>query len=445
MSLVVSKAIRIAEKQRLIHGISEDDPYFRYLADDTEMEFVNICRRCIPLDAVCFDIGANIGVKALALSEIAPNGRVYSFEPAPTVYPILVSNIAENGCRNVDTKQIALSNTDGEVLFHDNSAYGHIVTTNGVRVPALNLTTIVNSMGLDRLDFIKIDTEGFEFKILKSGYEVIKKFKSVVYFEFNTWTLIAHSRTDPVEFLEWIFDNFLCVAKVNRSRDEPLTPLTRQDLLKFLYANMLDDSCVSDLVVTTRMPRFWPGSARAVLETYHTHNDAHAVLHEQADATLPVQRGRLSSLRRVFRFLMSVILTQDNADAPTQANGYRVYASRLCHSRRRPDNGTTPFQLIAIGCRPGPWLNLTCRSTVAPSDLDSMSRTCPAMCPRKPLSVRKMGASKSGLCSRNLCRVPCSWPAMSPATANLKERFSPSTSSMRRLPKILCIKRVNLD
>jgi FkbM family methyltransferase len=271
---MIAKRVRIAGKERLLHGISQDDAYFRNLADDMENEFVDVCRRCIPPDAVCLDIGANIGVKTLALSEIASHGHVYSFEPSPTVYALLALNTAEC-CRNVETLQIAVSDIDGKVSFHDASAYGHIVTTGGVQVEAMTLASIVEARGLDRLDFIKIDIEGFEFKILKSSLEVLKKFRSVVYFEFNTWCLLAHSRTHPLEFLEWIFDNFPLVGKINRtSSQELVTPLLRQDIMSFLYANIFEDGCVNDLVVAAAMPDFWPGSAQAILQNFRTHNNA---------------------------------------------------------------------------------------------------------------------------------------------------------------------------
>ena len=78
--------------------------------------------------------------------------------------------------------------------------------------------------------------------------------------------------------------------------------------------------------------------AGAVLETFHLHDNAHAVLHEQTDATLLSQRrgglrslrrlipgrlrslrrmipGRLRSLRREIRFWASAIRAHDNADA----------------------------------------------------------------------------------------------------------------------------------
>ena len=83
---MVTKSIWVAEKRRLIRGISPDDPYFLSLSDDTETQFVDVCRRCVPPDAVCLDIGANIGITTLALSAIAFKGRVYSFEPSPTSY-----------------------------------------------------------------------------------------------------------------------------------------------------------------------------------------------------------------------------------------------------------------------------------------------------------------------------------------------------------------------
>ena len=250
-----SNSIRIAGKKRIINGISDHDPYFKNLADDMENEFVKFCETYVSADAVCLDLGANIGIKALALSEIAINGRVFAFEPSPTVYPLLVLNVTENDCRNVFPQQLAVSDADGDIFFHDNSAYGHIISEGGVRVTAKTLNTIIASLQLDRIDLVKIDIEGFEYKVLRSGWEALKRFNPLIYFEFNTWCLIAFSRTDPVAFLEWIFDTFEFVAKVNRgSPDIPFTRLSRGDLMGFLHNNLVVEGCVNDLVVSTQPP-----------------------------------------------------------------------------------------------------------------------------------------------------------------------------------------------
>jgi SAM-dependent methyltransferase len=67
--------------------------------------------------------------------------------------------------------------------------------------------------------------------------------------------------------------------------------------------------------------------AGAVLETFHLHNNAHAVLHEQTDATSPQQRrsglrslrreilGRLRALKRAISFRRSAIRAYDKVDA----------------------------------------------------------------------------------------------------------------------------------
>lgn len=128
------------------------------------------------------------------------------------------------------------------------------MTDGGVRVTG-TLDTIIESLQLDRIDLVKIDIEGFEYKILRSGYEALRRFNPLIYFEFNTWCLIALSRTDPVAFLEWIFDTFEFVAKVNRGTpDNPITRLARGELLGFLHHNLTVDGCVTDLVVAAQPP-----------------------------------------------------------------------------------------------------------------------------------------------------------------------------------------------
>src|SRR5688500_6464155 len=95
-----SKTIRIAGKKRFRSGLA-NDRYFRELRNDKAAAFVRRCDEYVPVDAVCLDFGANIGVTALALAEIATERAIYAFEPSPTAYPLLVSNVKDNDCRNI--------------------------------------------------------------------------------------------------------------------------------------------------------------------------------------------------------------------------------------------------------------------------------------------------------------------------------------------------------
>lgn len=249
-----SKTVRIAGKKRFISGLANDQ-YFRKLGNDTESAFVRVCDEFVATNAVCLDLGANIGVTALALSEIAPDGTIYAFEPSPTVYPLLVSNVKDNDCRNIRTRQLAVADIDGKATFFDKSAYGHISADGEVEVATATLETIVGALQLDRIDFIKIDIEGYEYKVLRSALTLLRRFDPIIYFEFNTWCLLANARSDPVEFLEWIFANFSFVAKVNPySAATSLTRKQPQDARWFLHQNILAESCVSNLLICGRPP-----------------------------------------------------------------------------------------------------------------------------------------------------------------------------------------------
>nr|WP_075088707.1 FkbM family methyltransferase [Verrucomicrobium spinosum] len=60
-------------------------------------------------DAVALDVGANIGVTSLILSERLRSGRVFAFEPGETVFQLLQENLKNNAVSNVDAYHQAVS------------------------------------------------------------------------------------------------------------------------------------------------------------------------------------------------------------------------------------------------------------------------------------------------------------------------------------------------
>jgi FkbM family methyltransferase len=210
-------------------------------------------------DYVCFDIGANIGVKSLFLSRHCPQGRVIALEAGPTVARCLTANITTNEARNVVLHHAAAAGYDGILSFQEASAWGH-QGAGGVEVEALTLGTLAARHEIQRLDFIKIDVEGGEFPVLKSSLELINRFESLVYMEFNTLTLLVEGDVNPREFIQWICENFRFVYALNRElTGELLTPVTSNDECRvFLYRNLVNDGCVTDLVMSNAAYRFVP-------------------------------------------------------------------------------------------------------------------------------------------------------------------------------------------
>ena len=139
------------------------------------------------------DIGAQTGSYTL-LSKFLKNCNFFSFEPFIETYNILNDNIKINNINNVKTYNIALS--DNKSLAEFNICKSH----NGLHTLGNNVKRfndidkrIVHTDTIDNIfyendipiDFIKIDTEGYEYFILKGGINTIKKYKPIIQIEWN--------------------------------------------------------------------------------------------------------------------------------------------------------------------------------------------------------------------------------------------------------------------
>lgn len=152
--------------------------------------------------AVVFDIGANIGAFALPIANrVGKTGRVYAIEPSHRAIKKLNQNITINEhLANVITPlQCFVSN--GEVMPQKvyslwnmsqkaNRHKHHLgileLTQDAVE---LKLDDIIKEAQIDKIDLLKIDVDGYETTVLKSGIESIKKFNPIIFIEFCEYAL----------------------------------------------------------------------------------------------------------------------------------------------------------------------------------------------------------------------------------------------------------------
>ncbi len=258
-----SKSITVGGHTFRLHGVAADDPYWAGMHEEFEPEFQRLCRHLVQPDYVCLDVGANIGIKTLYLSRHCPQGQVVAVEAGAAVADCLATNIAANEAHNAVPVHAAAAGHNGAVCFDEASAWGH-VDPGGIEVEALTLEEVVRRRQLQRLDFIKIDVEGSELAVLRSSLDLINRFESLVFVEFNSLTLLVWGNTNPREFIEWVTGNFRHVFVLNRrgSDEELLTPVASTDhCAAILHRNLMDDGCVSDLVMSNAAHRFVPSAA----------------------------------------------------------------------------------------------------------------------------------------------------------------------------------------
>lgn len=131
------------------------------------------------LGDIVFDIGAYVGDTALWFSKaVGPQGKVYAFEPEPRNFAKLKSNLERNKVTNVIPLQLAVSETEGEMQVATGGSSSTITQAGtGTSVEVTTIDRSVETNKISRVDFIKMDVEGHELKVLAGARETIKTFK----------------------------------------------------------------------------------------------------------------------------------------------------------------------------------------------------------------------------------------------------------------------------
>jgi FkbM family methyltransferase len=129
---------------------------------------------------VFLDIGANIGGYSLFVAANAGSDcRIVSVEPQPDIYQRLVFNVRLNGFASVKALACAIADKDGELTLFvaaQNQGESSVKIMSGggsaarITVPSKKLLTLIEEEGFERIDAIKLDTEGAEDIILDTFF-----------------------------------------------------------------------------------------------------------------------------------------------------------------------------------------------------------------------------------------------------------------------------------
>jgi FkbM family methyltransferase len=155
-------------------------------------------------DAVIFDVGANIGGMALRFAQQVPRGHVYAFEPTDFAFSKLLNNLSLNPhlAKAITAVQLFLS--DQTASRHQIQAYAswkvdgsasnahrlHGGMLKSARsVAAVTLDDYCANNGIDRVDLIKIDTDGHELSVLKGAWRTVAKNRPYIIFEIGLYVL----------------------------------------------------------------------------------------------------------------------------------------------------------------------------------------------------------------------------------------------------------------
>lgn len=161
-----------------------------------EPEITRLIKRIVRKGNVAIDVGANIGCHALVMGRaVGETGRVIAVEPNPTVHARLADNIRLNRMKHVLPLQRGLSFADSESTLYIppsvaanqgmSSIYPQALLSERVTVKIETLDGVMKAQGCDRLDFVKIDTQGNDFNVLRGAEQSIRQHLPYLLFEFD--------------------------------------------------------------------------------------------------------------------------------------------------------------------------------------------------------------------------------------------------------------------
>lgn len=199
--------------------LASDDDYLAAQGGIFEPETVMLFRSLASGAKVALDVGANVGCTALLLSQIAQ--KVHAFEPSPSTHHWLHQNTRQAG--NVTTHNIGLGAKpmQTEITFAPNNRSGGFISdqtkaTDGHTVERIKIDRLDNlTRDMGRVDFMKLDVEGYELQVLEGAPETLWRDRPVVAMEMNHWCLNAFRRISVPDFLDYIAGAFQNVYAVH--------------------------------------------------------------------------------------------------------------------------------------------------------------------------------------------------------------------------------------
>jgi FkbM family methyltransferase len=184
---------------------------FKSATRQDHASLTTLIRLHLPADGVAIDVGAHGGQVTRLLADIAPDGLIVAVEPSGYARSILRLALFFRGYKNIVIAAMALGAAAGTTLIRTplkrrgDMGYGlaNLVDagSNCIAEPVAvaTLDSLVASLNLSRLDFIKADIEGFEDEMIKGATGVLRSMRPAIYMEMDDgWLKRAGSSLDTL-------------------------------------------------------------------------------------------------------------------------------------------------------------------------------------------------------------------------------------------------------
>lgn len=170
----------------------------------------------LPADGVFIDVGANVGAFTDNILKVRENCQCYLFEPVSEYYSYCVKKY--NGNKRIIIENYALGDNCGEsTIYTDEKNLGWNTIIEPMITPGMTMNQIkmikfddyADEKGLDKIDLLKIDVEGAEYKVLNGMKKTLSglDMKPVIFCEIGWGSKMHPYWQNECEIFEWLFKN----------------------------------------------------------------------------------------------------------------------------------------------------------------------------------------------------------------------------------------------
>jgi FkbM family methyltransferase len=179
---------------------------------------------------IILDIGGCEGEESIRYSKLFPNAQIFVFEPLPSNQELIKTNISNYDIENVKLFSVALSDKDGISEFYVSSGHPEDQTKeldwdfgnksssllepeistihkwlkfkDKIEVPTMTLNTFVEENKIEKIDFVHMDVQGAELKVLVGAKDNLKKINAI-------WLEVADISIYKNQVLRKEIENFM--------------------------------------------------------------------------------------------------------------------------------------------------------------------------------------------------------------------------------------------
>jgi len=184
-----------------------------------EAEMQRAIARTVTPSAVFFDVGAHAGYYSLLASRlVSGTGRVVAFEPDARNLGYLKEHLRLNAAGNVTVIEAAVADASGTARFAaEQSGFGGTLSEAGsAAIQTVTIDGLIEAGAVPAPNFVKIDVEGAEFRVLCGARRVLKAAHPTIFLAVHT-PAVARLCRDALTTLGYVVrpirrDAWLCTA-----------------------------------------------------------------------------------------------------------------------------------------------------------------------------------------------------------------------------------------